>query len=180
MFDVEFEVLGDPEAGPTLRLDHERFAYAGKFVMSNTGKAVAREADSVVAAASFDRDRTDPDAARIRYVTVRSDRRGEGVGARLLAALADHLEGEAERVLIAVNNAFAYEAAYKAGFGYTGERTGLAELVLARPDDRSVEGYREGVASLRAREDLGEAEAAFLVERTDAAPPETVVPLRDA
>lgn len=173
-------MLGDPESGPTLRLDHERFAYAGKFVMSNTGKAVAREDGSIVAAAAFDRDRTDPDVARIRYVTVRADRRGDGVGPRLLASLAAHVADEADQVLIAVNNAFAYEAAYKAGFCYTGRETGLSELVLARPGDRSAESYRAGVATLRERDGLDGSEASFLAERAGGEPPSRVGPFRDA
>ena len=40
---MEYVVLGWPSDGPTLRLDYRQFAYAGKFVMSNTGKAVAYE-----------------------------------------------------------------------------------------------------------------------------------------
>ena len=96
--DVEFAALGGPDGGPALDLDHERFAYAGKFVVTSTGKAVAREVDptdgpadsrapgdgEVLAATAFDLDRTDPSVVRIRYVTVRRDRRGDGLGARLL------------------------------------------------------------------------------------------------
>ncbi|ERH03826.1 MAG: hypothetical protein J07HR59_00951, partial [Halorubrum sp. J07HR59] len=37
---MEFTVLGWPPEAPTLRLDFRTFAYAGKFVMSTTGKAV--------------------------------------------------------------------------------------------------------------------------------------------
>ena len=194
--DVELAVLGGPDGGPSLDLDHERFAYAGKFVASATGKAVAREVDAtddpgdpggpgdgdVVAAASFDFDRTDPSVVRIRYVTVRRDRRGEGLGARLLDFLAEYALGGAgsisgptladvSAVVIAVNNPFAYEAAYRAGFGYTGERTGLAELVLARPGDRSTAAYRRGLSAFRERDDLDEAARAFLDEREEAAPP---------
>ena len=42
---MEYVLLGWPPDGPTLRLDHRRFAYAGKFVMSTTGKAVVRRAE---------------------------------------------------------------------------------------------------------------------------------------
>ncbi len=80
---MEFALLGWPEDGHRLRLDHEHFAYAGKFVMTATGKAVVGD-DGVVAAAAFDADRTDPDTLCIRYVTVRDDRRGEGIGSDLL------------------------------------------------------------------------------------------------
>ena len=175
---VEFAVLGGPDDGPTLDLDHERFAYAGKFVVSGTGKAVVRDDGELVAAASYDRDRTDERVVRVRYVTVRADRRGEGIGARLLAALAEHVLADARRVLIAVNNGFAYEAAYKAGFAYTGEQTGMAELVLARPGKGSAATYRRGVEALRSRESVGATERAFLDGRTD--PPAPVEPVTGA
>ena len=192
---LEFAVLGDPDGGPTLDLDHERFAYAGKFVMANTGKALVRRKGSgaapgedggdgeVLAAAAFDRDRTDRSVVRVRYVTVRRDRRGEGIGARLLASLAGSLlddasPGESVReVLIAVNNPFAYEAAYKAGFGYTGEETGLAELLCARPGDRSAEPYRRGLSAFLDREDPGEEARTFARDRRASGPPEPVAPL---
>lgn len=168
---MEFDIRGDADGGPSLRLDHEDFAYAGKFVMSNTGKAVAEEGGELVAAAAFNRDRTDPEVAWIRYVTVRSDRRGEGVGSNLLAFTVEHLRSDHDRVRIAVNNPFAYEAAYKAGFGYTGDRTGLAELVLERPDDRSQAAYRAGLDVYRTRDGLSADAAAFLGGRDGSVPP---------
>ena len=196
---VEVAILGGPDGGPSLHLDHERFAYAGKFVTSSTGKAVVRvpgrsgdaeEWDGVgdgdvLAAASFDLDRTDSSVVRIRYVTVRRDRRGEGLGARLLDFLAGYVLGEersesapppadVSEVLIAVNNPFAYQAAYRAGFGYTGERTGLAELVLARPGDRSTGAYRRGISAFRERDDLDEAGRAFIDEREESGPPRPI------
>jgi GNAT superfamily N-acetyltransferase len=161
---MEVDVLGGPDAGPTLRLDHRAFAYAGKFVMSNTGKAVAREDGAVVAAVAFNADRTDEETAWLRYVTVRRDRRGEGVGPRLVAAVTDRLESRYERFRIAVNNPFAYEALHKAGFRYTGEETGLAELVLERPGEGGR--YADGLAAFAAREDLTDAERTFLAERS--------------
>jgi len=169
---MELVVLGGPGDGPTLSLDHEAFAYAGKFVVSNTGKAVAREDGEIVAAAAFSDDRTDEDCAWIRYVTVRVDRRGERIGPRLLDHVAEHLLGEGKRVRIAVNNPFAYEAAYKAGFGYTGEETGLAERVLERPSDAGTEAYREGITAFAARTDLSPAEKRFVSARGDGGPPE--------
>ena len=164
-------MLGGPEGGPALDLDHRRFRYAGKFVMTSTGKAVVREDGTPVGAAAFNRDRTDPGTAWIRYVTVRDDRRGNGIGADLADRTAAHLLRDAARVKIAVNNPFAYEALYKAGFGYTGERTGLAELVLARPGDRSVAAYRAGLAAFRERDDLAAEEVAFLDRKSDGGPP---------
>ncbi|WP_121821256.1 GNAT family N-acetyltransferase [Halostella salina] len=184
---METELLGWPADGPTLRLDHERFSYAGKFVMSNTGKAVVRpdsanggedesgdraseteddaDDDALLAAAAFNEDRTDAATLWIRYITVRQDQRGEGIGPELAEFVAERAADRGyDRVRIAVNNPFAYEALYKAGFGYTGETTGIAELVLERPDDRGGARYREGMAEFRGRENLTDAERAFVAE----------------
>ena len=198
---MEFAVLGWPPDGPTLRLDYRRFAYAGKFVMSNTGAAVARDgdadppplddprpspegetADDVVAAVSFNADRSDPDALWLRYITVRADRRGEGIGPRLAAFAVDRAAVRGyDRVRIAVNNPFAYHALYRAGFAFTGEETGIAELVLERPSDGVAsarddgETYRAGLDIYRARDyDPDDPEAAFLARRADADPPTTM------
>jgi GNAT superfamily N-acetyltransferase len=187
---MRFAVLGGLEDGPTLRLDWRAFSYAGKFVMSNTRKAIAyegepladrdgwppaaREADDaledVVAAVSFNEDRTDAGTAWLRYVTVREDRRGDGVGAELCAFAADHLLADHDRVRIAVNNPFAYEALHKAGFGFTGEETGIAELVLERPHDDPEADYQSGLDRYRER-DLSGAESAFLDRKRGATPP---------
>ncbi|WP_049984796.1 hypothetical protein [Halobellus rufus] len=201
---MEFVVLGWPPEGPTLRLDYRRFAYAGKFVMSNTGKAVVREPETgteggdgdadadpdddyaadVVAALAFNADRTDDAVLWYRYVTVRSDAKGSERGPRLAAFVAPRAaERGYERLRIAVNNPFAYEAMYKAGFAWTGEETGVAELVLERPASRpastastaasepeTAETYRTGLDRYRAR-DLGDPEASFLRERVGADPP---------
>jgi GNAT superfamily N-acetyltransferase len=178
---MDVVVLGDCDGGPAIRLDHEAFAYAGKFVMTNTGKAIAREGGSVIGAAAFNRDRTDASTGWIRYVTVREGSRGEGIGAALLDRLAARLlAGEGMealvRVRIAVNNPFAYEAAHKAGFRYTGERTGLAELVLERPGNPDAESYRRGLGVFAERADLSAAERRFVSARRDADPPEKRFP----
>ncbi|MFB6205963.1 MAG: GNAT family N-acetyltransferase [Haloglomus sp.] len=178
---VGYALLGWPDDGPTLRLDYREFAYAGKFVMSATGKAVAYAPESgepddpeaVVAAAAFDADRTDETTLKIRYLTVRQDARGGGLGARLSAFVAARAaERGFERVAIGVNNAFSYEALYKAGFAWTGEESGLAELVLARPADHPAESdaerYREGLDRFRERTDLSESEVDFLDTHSDA------------
>jgi GNAT superfamily N-acetyltransferase len=188
---TETVLLGWPPDGPTLRLDHRRFSYAGKFVMSTTGKAVVRKSDgtgddvdgefddAVLAAVAFDADRTDAGTLRLRYVTVREDRRGEGLGPRLCRFVAGRAADRGyDRVAIAVNNPFAYEALYRAGFAFTGEETGLAELVLARPaagplEDRSRETYQDGLGRYRER-DLSAAERAFLEEKRGTAPPDPV------
>ncbi len=191
---METVLLGWPPDGPTLRLDYRRFSYAGKFVMSTTGKAVVRQSagdrddptdrtggdeefdDDVLAAVAFNADRTDPETLWIRYVTVRDDRRGEGLGPRLCRFLTDRAGDRGyERIQIAVNNPFAYEALYRAGFAFTGEETGLAELLLSRPADgpaenRSKERYRAGFDRYRERE-LSAAERAFLERKANGAPP---------
>jgi GNAT superfamily N-acetyltransferase len=187
---VEYALLGWADEGPTLRLDYRAFAYAGKFVMSATGKAVAcdrgsdpTDPDNVLAAAAFDADRTDEWTLKIRYLTVRQDARGGGLGARLSAFVAARAaERGFDRVAIGVNNAFSYEALYKAGFAWTGEESGLAELVLARPADRPAdrdsdpggERYRGGLDRFRERDDLDDAEREFLGARIGADPPALV------
>ncbi|WP_455448581.1 GNAT family N-acetyltransferase [Natrinema thermotolerans] len=177
---MEYDLLGWPPDGPKLRLDHERFSYAGKFVMTNTGKAVARTDNGrLVAAVAFNEDRTDADTLWLRYVTVDQDRRGEGIGPALCRLVRDRaLERGYERLRIAVNNPFAYEALYRTGFAYTGETTGIAELILEypMPDDPDTatwtdrERYQAGLAEYRDR-DLSDAEERFLAERRDGEPP---------
>ena len=172
---MELRLLAWPP-GPKMRLDHERFAYAGKFVLPS-GKAVVSEGEptipdpregyteGVLAAVAFNEDRTDG-ALWLRYVTVRADRRGEGLGPRLCAFVRDRAhERGYDTVRIAVNNPYAYEALYKAGFGFTGRETGLAELVLEHPGDRSGTRYRDGLSRFSERE-LSSAERAFLDDRT--------------
>ncbi|WP_115862659.1 GNAT family N-acetyltransferase [Halorussus litoreus] len=194
---MEYAVLGWPEDGPQLRLDHRAFSYAGKFVMSNTGKAVAREDecetggargsasedtvessdeyDDPVAAIAFNEDRTDAGTAWLRYVTVRDERRGGGVGAKLARFASARLrERGYDEVRIAVNNPFAFHALYKAGFGFTGERTGIAELVLSRPGDRSPSRYQSGLDEFRERDDLAAEERSFLDAKADEGPPDVI------
>lgn len=171
---MEYAVLGWLSDGPTLRLDHERFSYAGKFVMSATGKAVART-DEVVGATAFDADRTDPDTLVVRYVTVRRDRQGEGIGSRLLRYTAERgRERGFECVRIAVNNPIAYQASYRAGFAFTGESTGVAELVCAFPaTKRDTSRYRAGFKRFSER-DLPEEMRAVVDAHTDGEPPPIV------
>jgi predicted N-acetyltransferase YhbS len=203
---MRFELVGWPDDAVKLALDYRAFSYAGKFVVTNTGKAVAltdaeasddsdsetREDDPrpppdtdvegvaepegmVLGAIAFNADRTDPDTWWLRYVTVRDDRRGEGIGPRLVAYTTDRLrEGGAEHVRIAVNNPYAYEACYRAGFTFTGEETGIAELVLAFPaTDRSRATYQSGLDLFRERGPDAD-ERAFLDRKAGADPPEAV------
>lgn len=179
---MEYELLGWPPDGPKLRLDHERFSYAGKFVMTNTGKAVARAPNGrIVAAVAFNEDRTDADTLWLRYVTVDRELRGEGIGPRLCGLVRDRaVERGYDRLQIAVNNPFAYEALYRTGFSYTGETTGIAELILEysaptegptddwHPNER--ERYQAGLEEFRDR-DLSDDEHEFLEARRDSGPP---------
>jgi GNAT superfamily N-acetyltransferase len=178
---MEFALLGWPGEGPTLDLDHRQFAYAGKFVMSATGKAVARADGEILAAVAFSEDRTDESVAWLRYITVRADSRGEEVGPRLAAFVTWRLhERGYGAVQIAVNNPFAYDALHKAGFGDTGEHTGLAELVLRHPAPEAGRAYEAGLAAYLDREDLADAERAFVAERRESGPPAAVAtPARD-
>lgn len=171
---MEYALVGWPADAPTLDLDHERFAYAGKFVISGTGKAVVREDDAIVAAAAFDADRTDEDCLRVRYVTVRTDRRGAGIGSRLLRFVVVRArERGYDEVRAGVNNPLAYEAFYRAGLAYTGERTGLAELVCSTAAERDAERYHAGLETYRER-DLSETERSFIADRMSEAPPPVV------
>jgi predicted N-acetyltransferase YhbS len=170
---MEFALLGWPEDGHSLRLDYREFAYAGKFVMTSTGKAVVGD-DGVVAAVAFDADRTDADTLCLRYVTVRNDRKGEQLGPRLLRFVRDRaIERGYDRCTISVNNPFSYQAAYRAGFAFTGEKQGLAELSLAWPGDRSTDRYLEGLAAF-ANRDLSAEEESYLTEKRNDGPPAVV------
>jgi len=171
---MEYALLGWPPDGPTLELDYRSFSYAGKFVMSSTGKAVGRSDGAIVGAVAFNEDRTDETTLWFRYVTVREDRRGEGIGPELLAFTLDRAARRGyEQVKIAVNNPFAYQALYRAGFAFVGEETGLAELVLAWPGERSPEAYRAGLEVFRER-DLSPEEERFLAARRAADPPDVL------
>jgi GNAT superfamily N-acetyltransferase len=175
---MDYAVLGWHADGPTLRLDHERFRYAGKFVMSNTGKAVVRDGDELVAAAAFNEDRTDESTLWIRYVTVRDDQRGDGIGPRLAAFITERARDAGYgAVKIAVNNPFAYVALYRAGFEYTGEETGLAELVLQWPpsNERSTDAYQEGLG-IYATRDFEPAVQDFISEKRANPLPDRVDP----
>lgn len=199
---TEYALVCRPGEGGTLRLDYRAFAYAGKFVVGAPGKAVVRTSDGspavrdwtpaerlpepaapealdadVAAAVAFSPDRTDPDRCRLRYVTVHAALRGDGLGPRLIGeTVADLAAAGFDRVAIAVNNPFAYEACHKRGFAYTGERTGLAELELERPAaeaaDVDPDRYREGLAAFRdTATELSRAEREFVDARLRRGPP---------
>lgn len=173
---MEYAVLGWPGAGATLDLDHDKFPFAGNFGTARTGKAVIREDGVVRGAAAFSPDRTDESTLVVRYLSVQRDRQGEGLGPRLLRFVADRATGRGfETVRIAVNNPFAYEAAYRAGFAFTGEETGMAELVLVDTDGRPRSGarYRRGLDRFADR-DLPPPAAAFVDRHASSDPPDPV------
>lgn len=185
---MQLRLLGWAADGPRLDLDHERFAYAGNFGTGRTGIAVALRDDAdddgaepspdaadVLAAASFDRDRAADAALRVRYVSVREDRRGEGIGPRLLGFVVERaLDADYERVRIGVNNPIAYRAAYAAGFGFTSEESGVGELVLEAPrPDESGERYRDGLERFADR-DLPQVQRDVLERHREDEPPEPV------
>ncbi len=170
--DMEYLILGYPPEGPTLDLDHREFAYAGNFVMSNTGKAVARDGGEILGAVAFNTDYTEATTAKLRYVTVRTDRRGDGIGAQLLRFTAEELlERAYETVIIAVNNPIAYRACYRAGFTATGETAGMAETVLEyAPEIRCHESFFEGLDLFRDR-DLPPEQESCLADLLERGPP---------
>jgi len=172
--DMNFVVRAWPPDGEALDLDHEQFIYGGKFNTGRTAKALALDDGDLVGAVAFNEDRAAADALRIRYVSVREDRRAEGIGPRLLHFAADRARDHGyDRVRIAVNNPYAYEACYRAGFSFTGDETGIAELVMTFPtEDRSPERYREGFAIFADR-DLPADQAEYVAD-ADATPPTAV------
>ncbi len=88
----------------------------------------------------------------LRYVTVHADRRGEGIGPQLARFTTRRIhERDYQRVKIAVNNPYAYQALYRAGFGFTGEETGIAELVLEHPKPNEGQ-YQDGLDVYRGRD----------------------------
>lgn len=173
---MEFEIVGWPGDGATIDLDHRRFSYAGKFVMSRSGKAVVRHAGDVIAAASFSEDRTDSEVMCIRYITVRDDIRGQGIGPRLAAQLRHRFDEKGYgSVRIAVNNPYAFRAMGRAGFGFTGETTGIAELVLSSVEPIEHR-YRAGLARFQERNDLEDEERAFVETASEKGPPSSLEP----
>jgi len=73
-------------------------------------------------------------------------------------------------VSIGVNNPFSYQAAYRAGFCFSGAESGMAELDLIWPGDRSTERYQAGLDLFRER-DLSPEEESFLASKADTDPP---------
>jgi len=161
---MEYEVLGFPSDEPTLTLNWRQFSYAGKFEMSNTGKAVLKEAGEIVAAAAFNADRDRSTQGWIRYLTVRNDWQGKSLGPKLVGCVTETLlDREYNQITIAVNNPIAYRALYKAGFHFTGEKTGIAELILSYPGQRTLESYVDGLKRFEDRQ-LPESQESLLAD----------------
>lgn len=166
---MAFELLGWPDEEVTLDLDHRDFPYAGKFVMSSTGKAISRSDGDVVAAASFSADRTDSSQLWIRYLAVHREYQGEGLGEQLCRGVhAAARERGYETVVIAVNNPHAYVSAYRAGFAFTGRETGIAELILSTAAERTQATYQDGLERFLGRNGI---DSRFIQDKLDEATP---------
>lgn len=177
MHTMDVVLLGWPEDGVTLDLDHRAFSYAGKFVMSNTGKAIVQADDAIVAAVSFSPDRTNENRVWIRYLTVRRDRRGDAIGPRLVGSLVQRLKRDGyDTVSIGVNNPFSFHACYRADFAWTGEESGLNELVLVHPAERTISGYHRGLGRYLEHENLTDLERQFITDRRESGLPPTIDP----
>ena len=167
-----FKLLGWPEDKVTLELDYRAFPYAGKFVLPQTGKAVIRENGKIIAAASFSANRTDETELWIRYLSVRHDAQGSGHGANLCRGIINHAIAQGyATVTIAVNNPYAYETAYRAGMAFTGQETGIAELVLSTDCERSLDRYQDGLSRFADRDGIDEA---FIAEKHARGPPTVI------
>lgn len=171
--DVDTDVVADVDAGV------ENAVVDGTSLTEDV--ASSPTPDTVLAAASFDEDRAAENALRIRYVSVRDALRGEGIGPKLLAFVVDRAGVQGfDRVRIGVNNPIAYQACYRAGFGFTGEESGMGELVLEAPpaDGRSDERYREGLKRFADR-DLPPAQLAVVERHENDDPPGPIDPPSD-
>lgn len=172
---LTYSLLGLPSEEPTLEVSHEEFAYAGNFRLPDTGKTVVNTDDRLLGIAAFNDERTAGNRGRIRYVSIRRNARGEGLGPRLLRFTGERLADHYASLAMAVNNPIAYEAAYRAGFISTGRETGVSEIVLTyRPDrDPSIEDYRAGFERFAA-EDLPDEQRAILDRYATESPPSVV------
>jgi hypothetical protein len=191
---MRVDIVGWPPDVAPVYLDYRQFSYAGKFVQSAVGKALlrdkSRERDppcsppdtsityetDVIAAVSFSSHRQVPHRLCYRYITVRHDQRGNQFGPKLAVDIAERASQRGyETLQVAVNNSFAFEAMYRAGFSYTGETTGIAELILRRPTERSAqtskERYQSGLDRYRNRDSLSTDESNFLASRKESEPP---------
>lgn len=180
---VHVEFRGSPAGGPAVSLDHTEFRYAGKFQMTTTGKALLIDSNSCIAITAFSTDRSCDNRIWLRYVSVHDDYQARGVGPRFLRTTTTTLLDQVKSIRIAVNNPFAYVAAYKAGFVYTGEQTGIAELLLDHPGIRTTESYLAGLEVFRDADHLSSVEQSYLEEKHAGAPPPVdnrQFPIRDS
>lgn len=168
---MHVEFRGSPSGGPAVSLDHTDFRYAGKFQMTTTGKALLFDSDTCMGITAFSTDRTCENRIWLRYVSVHDDYQARGIGPRFLRTTAIELLDQGESIRIAVNNPFAYQAAYKAGFVYTRKQTGIAELILEHPGIRSNETYLEGLNTFQDASHLSPREQSYIAEKRTKAPP---------
>lgn len=176
--DFRYEFLGWPDDGPTIDISHERFAYAGKFILPGTGKAIVRSSQPgshpIKGAVAFNDDRGVQNAARIRYITVSESTRGRRLGPKLALFVQDQIIGQSySLVRIAVNNPIAYEAMYRAGFYYTGETRQLNEVVLSTDAPLSPSKYKTGLQTFD-KADLPDRQVRLIDRGMDRGPPEKI------
>jgi len=173
-------VRGDLPEGPDAP-DEDDLRGVDSLELLPEGLSRAEFNTDILAAAAFNADRTDAQTLWIRYLTVRGDLRDSDLrlGPRLAAFVtAQALDRGYDRVRIAVNNVFSYQALYRAGFATTGRETGLAELILQRPTaeraEVSTSGYQRGLDRFRGRDGLSAAEESFLHDHETVDPPDPV------
>ncbi len=142
--------------------------------MTTTGKAILIDNSEFIAVISFSEDRTDANAVWLRYLSVRDDYQNEGIGPRLLRSVTRYLLGDATTVRIAVNNPFAYVAAHKAGFVFTGDTTGLAELILEYPSVYVQLDYMAGLAEFREADHISSEEVQYIERKQNSPPPRII------
>jgi GNAT superfamily N-acetyltransferase len=179
---VRIEIRGTPEGGPPVDLDHNKFRYAGKFNMTTTGKALLFDREECGGVISFSTDRSCNNRIWVRYISVRDDYQASGIGPRFLRTTVTELLDHAQTIRIAVNNPFAYVAAYKAGFVFTGKQTGIAELLLEHPGTLTIDVYRTGLELFRDADHLSAVERSFVEEKfTEPLPPVNIrrFPIRE-
>ncbi len=129
-----FEIVSQPGTTDTIELDHRIFPFAGKFGQRQTGTAVLKEDDSVVAALSFSPDRNQPHWCRIRYLAVARDRQGEELASRLAEQFVEWCATAGfEQLLITVLNPYLVVSLARVGFGFTGENGPTGGVILAHP-----------------------------------------------
>lgn len=139
-----------PGDDPDVELDHGRFPYAGKLTTRDVGLILGRDRGEVVAAASYSIDRTDEDRCVIRYIAVRRDRQGEGLGTELLAATPGILfDRRFDSIKMAARSPYALVAAVRAGFCVIEERAPDGSPFVSYPPTTASGSLESGFTALQ-------------------------------